>query len=161
MTANIINLHFDDYCSTCGAHLPPSTKAMWDRDAHEATCLQCVLDKRDSQTIDEALLEAIGVPKKPDSGAAGASARREYERRHAKREAELDRDSGDCRASLSFSSTIRSRRGPGPKAPKASDTWPKDSRGASAIARFSCTTDAFHEAGPTSITWPSRPRAYG
>ena len=102
MTANIINLHFDDHCSTCGTHLPPSTKAMWDREAHEATCLQCVLDKKDSQTIDEALLEAIGVPKKTESGVAGASARREYERRHAKREAELEARFGRLAGVVNF-----------------------------------------------------------
>jgi Nuclease-related domain len=94
VTANIISLRFADECSTCGAHLAPSTKAHWDKESHEATCLQCVLDRQASQTIDEALLEAIGVPKKPDSGTAGASAKREYERRHEKREAELDRQFG-------------------------------------------------------------------
>jgi hypothetical protein len=89
VTANIISLRFADECSICGTHLSPSTKAQWDREAHEATCLPCVLQGQESQTIDQALLEAIGVPKKPDSGTPGGSARREYERRQA-REDELD-----------------------------------------------------------------------
>jgi hypothetical protein len=92
--ANIISLRFADECSICGSHLSPSTKARWDREAHEATCLPCVLQSQMSQTIDQALLEAIGVPRKPDSGIPGASARREYERRHAKRVEELDQRLG-------------------------------------------------------------------
>jgi hypothetical protein len=94
VTANIISLRFADECSICGTHLSPSTKAQWDREAHEATCLPCVLLGQETQTIDQALLEAIGVPMKPDSGTPGASARREFERRHAKREEELDQRFG-------------------------------------------------------------------
>jgi hypothetical protein len=102
VTAKIISLRFADECSTCGTHLEPPTKAMWDRDAREATCLHCVLSNQDRQTIDEALLEAIGVPKKPDSGHAGASAQREYERRHDKREAELERRFGRMASVVKF-----------------------------------------------------------
>jgi Nuclease-related domain len=86
VTAKIISLKFADECATCGTHLLPSTKALWDGKSHEATCLPCVLDSQDRQTIDEALMEAIGEPRKPD----GASARRENERRNADGEAELD-----------------------------------------------------------------------
>jgi hypothetical protein len=102
LTAKIISLRFADECSTCGTPLLPSTKALWDREAHQATCLHCVLDNQDRQTIDEALLEAIGVPKKPDNGHAGASAQREFERRHQKREAELERRFGKMSGVIKF-----------------------------------------------------------
>ncbi|MFZ0768203.1 MAG: nuclease-related domain-containing protein [Acidimicrobiales bacterium] len=102
MTAKIISLKFADECATCGTPLLPQTKALWDQEVHEATCLSCVLDSKERQTIDEALLEAIGEPKKPDGGNAGASARRVYERRHAKREAELDSQYGRFSGDVKF-----------------------------------------------------------
>jgi hypothetical protein len=69
---------FDGPCSRCGRILRAGTEAVWDRQLRKMHCIECptaaVVDASDP-------LLALGE--------AGASARREYERRQAKREADV------------------------------------------------------------------------
>lgn len=69
---------FDGPCSKCGTTLRAGTEAMWDRRIQKMQCLQCPTS-------------AMPEPSPPplEVGVAGASARREYERRLGKRESEL------------------------------------------------------------------------
>jgi hypothetical protein len=71
-----IRLRYAATCGTCGAELPAGSKAVWDRVARAATCLNC-LTKR---------AEPPSKPPQIDRGEAGASTAREYERRHRRRE---------------------------------------------------------------------------
>lgn len=62
-------LRYPDRCAACQADLPAGTTATWHPGPRVVTCLECQLE---------------GVP--VDPGIAGASARREYDRRHTARE---------------------------------------------------------------------------
>jgi hypothetical protein len=66
---------FDGACSRCGAALPRGTAAVWERSIRTMHCVECPkgTDEPDDRSLD------VGI--------AGASARREYERRMAKRDA--------------------------------------------------------------------------
>ena len=72
-------------------------KARWDYSAKQASCLSCPIDTPTGQTSPATLAEALpplpsdsqaGAP--IDLGRPGASARKEYERRHAKREKQVE-----------------------------------------------------------------------
>lgn len=69
---------FDGPCSKCGTLLRAGTEAVWDRRVRKMYCVACPT-------------EALGDPSPPplEVGVAGGSARREYERRQAKRDTEL------------------------------------------------------------------------
>lgn len=94
MASRIIQLRWADECAQCHTWLPASTRAWWDAELRSTTCLDCEAGQSDR---DPAALES-DVPASgrssdvvaPDAGRAGASAQREYERRHQHREARLD-----------------------------------------------------------------------
>jgi hypothetical protein len=72
---------FDGPCSKCGTTLRAGTEAVWVRGATKMHCIECPM-------------EAVEVLSPPpiDAGVAGGSARREQDRRLAKREADnMDR----------------------------------------------------------------------
>jgi hypothetical protein len=70
-----MRLRYAGHCQSCGQDLPAGSTAVWDRAARTVTCLSCE--------------EAAPTPVAPEFGTAGASARREYERRHDKRETRI------------------------------------------------------------------------
>lgn len=78
-----LSLRYAGTCRLCGLELPVGTKAVYDRAARNVRCIDCppahVPDSVTSGAAD------ASPPPQP-SGDAGASARREYERRKAKRE---------------------------------------------------------------------------
>lgn len=66
---------FDGACALCGITLPRGTVAVWERSTRTMHCVECPSDPD-------------GPDERPlDVGIAGASARREHERRRAKRDA--------------------------------------------------------------------------
>lgn len=67
---------FDGPCSKCGTLLRAGTEAVWDRRFRKMHCIACPTDPAPDAS-----------PPPLDRGAAGASARREHERRLAKDEA--------------------------------------------------------------------------
>jgi hypothetical protein len=85
VTAKTMNLRRDGTCSVCGVALPAGSTARWDSGPKTVTCLPCV-----AAQVDEERQPVADAPQEPpatiSSGTAGASAQREYERRHAKRE---------------------------------------------------------------------------
>ena len=103
----------DDACSVCSTELPAGTKAQWDSIAKALTCLACVGDVAASTEVpapevgagkspereapdevaDEAAIDLGAI----DRGTAGASARHEFERRRAKREARVEEKWGTGR----------------------------------------------------------------
>jgi hypothetical protein len=77
----IMRLRYPGSCRSCGADLSAGTKAIYDRASRKITCLTCVESARSGGPP----VAALG----PVAGVAGASARREYERRMARREAHI------------------------------------------------------------------------
>ena len=69
---------FDGPCSSCGTTLRAGEVAVWDNHRRRMSCVECPPVPTQAPS-----------PTPIDLGTAGASARREYERRQAKREAEL------------------------------------------------------------------------
>ena len=87
-------LRYAGRCRDCGTDIPARTVAVYDRSTRTVRCLACqavastgapVVSPADVPQPDTPPVEAAPV----DSGTAGASARREFDRRHAKREAQL------------------------------------------------------------------------
>jgi hypothetical protein len=69
---------YDGVCARCGTPLLRGTPAVWDRTTRAIQCIEC------PSSIPAAM------PTPVDSGVAGASAQREFERRKAKRDARID-----------------------------------------------------------------------
>jgi hypothetical protein len=94
-----IRLRYKGKCAICGAELPPRTEAVWDREAKKATCIGCA--GLGEGVAEQALAVEPSVPAEPveepvvsepaplDRGQPGASASRQYERLHDKREKEV------------------------------------------------------------------------
>jgi LSD1 subclass zinc finger protein len=94
-----MRLRYAGTCTICAADLPARTLAIYDRGAKTVRCLDCdptghlaspvVVDVREGSPppVAKAGLEEASNPAEPAAGGkAGASARREYERRKALRE---------------------------------------------------------------------------
>lgn len=76
-----LKLRRPDRCVACDLALAPGTMAFWDADAKTVTCLDCLAGadvSPNAEPVSEELALERGVP--------GASARRRYERLHARRE---------------------------------------------------------------------------
>ena len=81
MASRILKLRRPDVCVVCGTSIEASSEAWWDAVTKTATCLAChrVVTQTPNSTEPELL----------DRRDAGASARREYERRKTSREASV------------------------------------------------------------------------
>lgn len=108
MPATLLRLRYPATCASCGAPLPKGTQAHWSREERRATCLSCLnthaelasaapdlfdLSPQDlaaaakEPAVKEVpLVEAPVLGPEIDRGEAGASAAREWTRRHDKRE---------------------------------------------------------------------------
>ena len=108
-----------DACVVCGTALPEGMKAQWDSAARSVTCLSCAegvarplkdaiehpdaspdATAGDGGPVHEDADAATGPPATSatiDTGVAGLSARREHERRRAKRETQLEEKWGTGR----------------------------------------------------------------
>ncbi len=76
-----INLRWATTCAACTSELPAGTAATWSRTERRAYCLDCT----PTDAVDAASLDPAPEDRRPlDHGEAGASARREYERRSAR-----------------------------------------------------------------------------
>ena len=73
---------FDGTCSRCGSPLPRGTVAIWERATRTIRCVECLAPPLPPPPPP--------VPAPVDAGIAGASARREHDRRAAKREARIE-----------------------------------------------------------------------
>jgi hypothetical protein len=84
----VMRLRYAGTCRICGLSLPAGARATYDRSTKTVTCVSC------PEPV-EAPAEPTASPAVPEPrpavepGAAGASARREYERRSAKRETRI------------------------------------------------------------------------
>lgn len=96
-TAKKMRLRYAGVCTSCGADLPVGTPAIYDRASKSVSCLECPTKPRsevdDVAVPERQLAESSATPSLnarevdlPPAGVAGASARREFERRRANRE---------------------------------------------------------------------------
>ncbi|WP_206679987.1 hypothetical protein [Aeromicrobium phoceense] len=76
-TAKRMRLRFAGVYRVCGTELPVRALAVWERSSRTVRCVECPVAPAEVEAH-----EAVAV----DPGTAGASARREYERRKAKDE---------------------------------------------------------------------------
>src|SRR5690606_26642744 len=72
----LMRLRFDGVCRECGGALPAKTQAIYDRASKTVRCASHVGSPADEPAVEEVI----------ESGVPGASARREFERRKARRE---------------------------------------------------------------------------
>ena len=77
-------LRYAGVCRVCSQELPAKTRAVYDSDAKNVICLVCV----DGAPSEPAAL--LPPPQPLEHGVAGAGPQREYDRRVAKRQAEID-----------------------------------------------------------------------
>lgn len=126
MAVKRMALRYAGTCSVCAAALERGTKAWWDGEARTVTCVTC-------QSIEPALPPDPEPPPSPEpapspppiaTGEAGASARREYERRHQKREQRLDDKWGRLAGVAKFLSVD----------PQSTQAWAKGSEGERKLA---------------------------
>jgi hypothetical protein len=112
----LIRLRYPATCAVCGRELPRGSLARWVRTTKQATCDACVAG---DQPAASELVEEI------DRGEAGASAAREWKRRHEKREGSLraqHRHLGGLLLALSFD-------------PHSTTAWATGARGEQAIGQ--------------------------
>ncbi len=81
MASRILKLRRADVCVLCGTNIDAHTEAWWDAGIKTVTCLSCHWRTSQPQNSQE--------PQLLERGHAGASARREYERRRTSREASV------------------------------------------------------------------------
>lgn len=105
----MIRLRREDECATCRAALTASTRAWWDPESRSITCLACGAPQAargPDATGPPTLADALEVGTNTlDAGRAGASAQREFERRHQRRIAELERKWGSLAGVAKFLSS--------------------------------------------------------
>jgi hypothetical protein len=103
MVASIIKLRYQGKCRTCGSTIEKSAEAEWNRDEKSVTCLACVALRNGALdgtppgvTIPQGPMPQEGAqmtqatPPAIEVGVAGGAARREFERRQAKREKAIE-----------------------------------------------------------------------
>jgi hypothetical protein len=78
-----MRLRYPGTCRICGAPLPAGSEAVYERNTKTVRCVECPSAAQESAADDAA---ASPVPGPPEADTAGASARREYERRATSRE---------------------------------------------------------------------------
>ena len=106
-TLKQMKLRYAGTCQTCRTQLPAGTRAVYDRAAKCVTCLDCTdhvltvpntdlaaesIATRDATTTEQlrtTAVEVTAIEPEVETGRAGASARREHERRKTKREARI------------------------------------------------------------------------
>lgn len=82
-----MRLRYDGVCRLCGASLPAGVEAVYERGSKTVRCLECApTGPPDAPEPSDSTAESKAEPPTSAPDVAGASARREYERRKAKRE---------------------------------------------------------------------------
>jgi hypothetical protein len=105
-----LRLRRPDHCVSCGHELVVGDRGEWDPGRRVVTCLVCVKSREDSVAVEF------------DPGVPGASAQREYDRRHARRE-------DQAREKLGVLGVAIARRLDEPASTKA---WARGAKGARA-----------------------------
>jgi hypothetical protein len=145
-TRQFIRLRYAARCVNCGADLPPRSEAHWDKEARAATCRTCVeatqvtppspppdaftapqpADTDDAQSAVEEPIQRL-----LERGTPGASAAREWTRRHERREKQVHDQYGRLSGIyLAFTDDPQSTR-----------AWATGSNGEHALGNYLATLD--------------------
>jgi hypothetical protein len=129
VVARTIHLRYAGKCSECEATLPIGTRAWWDAETRTTACPACRSSTDSARTAQDADASATasGRPDRPlpiVTGEAGASARREYENRHARREQRIEQRWGRMAGVVKFLSDD----------PQSTKAWAKGSEGEQRLA---------------------------
>lgn len=84
-----MKLRYAGVCRLCGAELPAQIEAIYERSTKTVRCLDCSPADPAPSVEPTPLVEPVQTPAPIDVGTPGASARREHERRQAKRETRI------------------------------------------------------------------------
>ena len=92
--AKVMQLHYAGTCAGCGAELESGTRAAYYKATRTVRCLSCIEPHGPVPSVAPAAAPPLDSAPAPtldatETGVAGSSARREYERRSAKREARI------------------------------------------------------------------------
>ena len=143
-------------CRLCGAELAARTEAIHERSTKTVRCLDCSPGDPVSPIESIPLVEPVEAPEPIDIGTPGASARREYERRQAKRETRI-REKHPKLGGLILAISDD------PQSTTAWDTEPSARKESASVSTsspptrcVSSTTAASPARAPTSTTSPSR-----
>jgi len=117
MSTRLIPLRYPGSCVRCGELQPARTKAYFDDDRRSVTCLNC------GASVTDALPDA---PLPIDHGTAGASPMKEYQRRAAKREQQIDERWGRLAPVVKFVSSE----------PQSTTAWRQGADGEERLGRF-------------------------
>jgi hypothetical protein len=82
-----MRLRYAGACRVCRSSLPAGTEAIYESETKTVRCLECATEATETMSPD--LEPPCDVSPAAESGVAGSSARREYERRKAKDEERL------------------------------------------------------------------------
>ena len=82
-----MRLRYAGTCRVCGSKLPAKAEAIYERATRTVRCVSHELSTAAAPPVGEE--PDVTLPKAIDAGTAGASARREFERRKAAREARI------------------------------------------------------------------------
>ena len=126
MVEKLIRLRYPAICSHCESALPPGTRGWWDADEKEATCAGChdFDDGRQPAAAEDVETEAAAQIGTPESGEAGASARRIYQGKRRRREERIEEKWGAAAGLVNFFS----------KEPQSTKAWVKGSDGERRLA---------------------------
>ena len=131
MAAKIIRLRYAGTCTGCGATLPAATNAWWDADVRSVTCVNCASGSGSAANpaepppaVEVAPPQVVPASTPMHVGQAGASAQREYEKRHQRREARIDQRWGRFAGVVKFLSDD----------PQSTRAWAKGSEGERRLA---------------------------
>jgi len=134
MASRLIRLRYAGTCAGCARALPAGTKAWWDPGGRTATCSACQSAEAaapagvvtSEPAVDPAVSDAAqgSAPAPFSTGEAGVSARREYERRHQRREARIEQEWGRLSGVVKFLSND----------PQSTRAWAKGSEGEQRLA---------------------------
>jgi hypothetical protein len=129
MAARLIRLRYPSTCAQCEVALSAGTKAWWFADSGSGICGGCHGDHPGGTDRSDPVEVAAGIVSPPDrgvaaAGIAGASARREYQRRHDRREKRIDQKWGRLAGVVKFVSDD----------PQSTTAWAKGSEGERRLA---------------------------
>ena len=98
MATKVLALRRDDNCTSCLASLAVGTRAQWDSVAKSVTCLGCVSQPEPhAEGVGDGAQDVVAELGPIEPGDPGRSAREEHDRRHAKRQAQIEQKWGTGR----------------------------------------------------------------
>lgn len=98
MATKVLALRRDDQCICCSAPLAVGTRAQWDSAAKSVTCLPCLSHPEPhAEGVGDGARDVVAEHGPIEPGDPGRSARQEHDRRHAKRQAQIEQRWGKGR----------------------------------------------------------------